>query len=195
MYSRSISPQRTSRCAISASGARKCSQNWRYARHGASGSRALERERVDQDGTAAVELDVVRGGVAEGEPGCLRRDRLCLERHQRRILQLLERPFVGIRDERELLRADAPRGRSRERAASAEIGLVVADQQALPLEARRGRPTGQGVPALLERAIDLPQDDAVAAEDEAARIAERADLGPISRVRWRHGRRRSDWWR
>ena len=52
------------------------------------------------------------------------------------------------------------------------VSLVVDQQQPLPLEPLEQSGCAQVVPALGERAVDLPQDQAVAAVDEAAGITE-----------------------
>ena len=65
----------------------------------------LEGERVDEDRPAIRELDVVGAGVAQGH-AVLLRQRLGLERHQGRILELGEGPLEGKRDERQLIGGD-----------------------------------------------------------------------------------------
>ena len=67
--------------------------------------RHLEGERIDEDRPAAVELDVVGARVLEPHPG-VEGPRLDLEGEEGRLLQLGERPLVGIRDEVEEPRPD-----------------------------------------------------------------------------------------
>ena len=81
--------------AISASGARKCSQNWRYGSHGRPGTLRSKESESMSTGRPRAELDVVGGGVAQGHA---RADGGCLDaqRQQRGVLELAEGPLVGV---------------------------------------------------------------------------------------------------
>ena len=113
----------------------------------------LEREQVDQDGASASELDVVRGGIAQGPAGieCLELD---VERQQGRVLELTERPLVRVGDELDRLgrstrvRRSLRRGRVRRapRGSAASLDEArgeVARGERVPVGARRLRP-GEG---------------------------------------------------
>ena len=65
----------------------------------------LERERIDEDRPGLAELDVVGGGVLE-LPAVGHRVELGVERQQRGVAQLAERPLVGIADELDPLGPD-----------------------------------------------------------------------------------------
>jgi hypothetical protein len=139
-----------------------------------AGRRGLEREGVDQHGPATMELDVVRGCVPERE-AVGHRQALGLERCERRVLELPERPLVGIRDESDGLGADdgvSHGGIGR----LGHGGRLVGDEQAGVLELAQQAARDQRVPALPERAVDLAQERAVAAIDEAAGVAERCGV-------------------
>ena len=129
----------------------------------------FERERVDQDRAPAVELHVVRGGVAERHP-VIHRRRLHAQREERRIAQLGEAPLVRIGDERHELgtqHAGGPPFSGQRRV------LLVRDQESGVV---KGRSQARGLepPEVLgRRRVDVAVQDAVAAEDVAARVAER----------------------
>jgi hypothetical protein len=133
----------------------------------------LEREEVDEDGLAVPELDVVGGRVAE-RPAGIERLELDVERQQRGVAQLAERPLVRVRDELERFGPqDDPgiggRGQLLRR-------LDPWDQPAL-LDQRRGKPApDEGPPVLRERLTDLAEEDAVAAVNEPARVTIRAGI-------------------
>ena len=128
-----------------------------------------ERQRVDEDRAPGAELDVVGARVPEREAG---RDgpSLDVEGQERRRLELPEGPLVGIRDERQRLGADDGHGPRRVGGDLERSGLV-RDQQAGRLEAGEEPGALERRPLLGRDAVDLPIQDAVAAEDEAARVA------------------------
>ncbi len=95
---RSSVASRMSRQAMSASGARKCSQNWRYATHGAPSSCGSSDSESMRIGRPRAELDVVGGGVRSVQPAS-RACELDVEGQQRSVAELAERPLVGVRDE------------------------------------------------------------------------------------------------
>ena len=140
---------------------------------------AFERQGVDQHGTAAMELDVVRAGVAERH-AVVHRRRLEPEREQRGVPELREAPFVGVGDERDDL--------GTEHAGGAALGregrvLLVRDQKTGVVQ--RG-PQTRGLEQVVVRGggrVDVAVQDAVAAEQVAARIAERTGNGVGHRTR------------
>ncbi len=128
-----------------------------------------QRQRVDEDRPAAIELDVVRARVAELEPG-LDGSSLDLEREQGRGLQLAEGPLVGIRDERDRLGPDDGE-RDRRIGGEREIDRLVRDQEPGLLESVEESGLGERVPLVAGGVVDLPEQDAVAAVDEPERVA------------------------
>jgi hypothetical protein len=144
----------------------------------------LERERVDEDRPAAAELDVVGGRVAEGEAALSGRD-LRVECRQRRVLEHSERPLVGVGDRRDRLRSDDCVG---------EVGVgggldgrrLVGDEETPRLELAEQAGCDEVVPTVGEGLVDLAVQDAVAAVDEARRVAERAG---VANGAGQHGRR------
>ena len=65
--------------------------------------RRFERQQIDEDRTAAAELDVVGGRILQHHI-MFERGLLNLKRQKRGVLQLPERPLVRIGDEFDLLR-------------------------------------------------------------------------------------------
>ncbi len=74
-----------------------------------------ERQRIDEHGLCAEELDVEGGGVREGD-AALEALQVHVEVQERCVLQRMEAPFVGIRDEGQLRMLDDVRGARGERA-------------------------------------------------------------------------------
>ena len=152
----------------------------------------LERQRVDHDRPRVAELDVVGRGVLERPAGGQRLE-LDVERQQRGVLELAERPLEGIRDELDLLGPDDRPGVGRR--GVGEIRRFVADQAA-GLDQAVGQATGEeGVPVVDRGRTDLAVQHPVAAVDEAAGVAigtgiadrRRADrLGAVSLRRRGH---------
>ncbi len=131
----------------------------------------LKREGVDEERTAVTELHVVGAGVPEHEvarKGAI----LDRERQERCVLELAERPFIGVGDERNPLGLEH-RARLGRRGV-VERRLVVRNEESvvrqLTIQTRRQ----EGVERGFERSVDLAVNDAVAGEDEPAGIAERA---------------------
>ena len=128
---------------------------------------AAERERVDENGLAAPELDVVRARVLQRHPGGARPafDR---ERRQSRVLQLVEGPLVGIRDEGHDLGADHLPGAGRR---AGTTFVLVRDQKPVADE-RLVQPGSRQVLEVLPVAgVDLPEEAAVRLEEKTARVA------------------------
>jgi hypothetical protein len=138
----------------------------------------LERADVDEDGLRPEELDVVRRRVLEHEP-CIERPPDELELEQGRVPEHAERPFVGVRDEREHVVLEHGRDRLGETVGREWAGLVdLASSDELPFgyEVREERSGGEGAPIgetlLGEEAEDAagPDDDAAVGISEGARL-------------------------
>ena len=138
----------------------------------------LERERVDQDGPAVAELDVERRGVAQG-PAVGERIELGVEREERRVAQLPERPLVRVADEVDRLGSDQRVGARR----LGEIeGCCFVGEEPPPFDQPRfKRAPGEPVPLGRETLLDLAVRASVEPEDEPAGVAERAS-GPAQLV-------------
>ena len=136
----------------------------------------LERRRVDMDRPSVAELDVVGRRILECPAG-RHRLQLDIERQQRRLAQLAERPLVWITQELDRLRLDdgVCAGHRRE----VDIGALVPDQPPLLEEATLERASLECIPLGRERSLDLAIRLAVAPEDERARIAERRPVAPV----------------
>ena len=134
---------------------------------GGIGRQPLEGQVVDEHRLDAPELDVVGGRVLE-RPAQAERRSLDLEGQECRVLELSERPLIGIADEGHDLRPDDRGGGVVER---------VREWRVLPRQelARGHQPLGEGarpegVPFLEPDWLDLAQQDTVSAIDEAARV-------------------------
>ena len=139
-----------------------------------AGRRSLERKAVDEQRAPTMELDVEGACVLEREAGGHRRV-LDVQRQQGGILQLAEGPLVGVGDELEGLGAD-DRHRVVRTGRQVEGCVLVRDQTLGLDQARQQARRLEGLPFLEIRAVDLPQQDAVAPVDEAAWISERARI-------------------
>ena len=150
----------------------------------------LERQGVDQDGAAVAELDVERRCVPE-RPPIGERFELSVERQERGVTQLPERPFVGVADELDRLGRDDRMGPGR--LGELEGRRFVRQQpSALDQAPFEGAPR-EGIPFGREALLDLAVRATIAPEDEAAGIAEGARVtrragGRISRRGRRHPR-------
>ena len=103
-------------------------------------------------GSRVAELDVVGGGVLERPAGGQRLE-LDVERQQRGVLELAERPLEGIRDELDLLGPDDRPGVGRR--GVGEVRRFVADQAA-GLDQAVGQAAGEeGVPVVDRGRADL----------------------------------------
>ena len=126
-----------------------------------------------------VELDVRRRRVPQRD-AVLQRPALDLESEQRRVLQLAEGPLGRERDERQLHRPEDRHGVIGR--GQLQPDLVVAHEQALApqlLEQAGGADRG---PLVGEARVDLSVQDAVAPEDEAARVAVRGRVACGDRI-------------
>jgi hypothetical protein len=102
---------------------------------------------------------------------------LDIERQQRRLAQLAERPLVWIAQELDRLRLDdgVCAGHRRE----VDIGALVPDQPPLLEEATLERASLEGIPIGGEGVLDLAVWLPVAPEHERARVAERRPVAPV----------------
>ena len=169
---RSSAPQPMSTRLMSASGTRKCSQNCRYASQGAPSFRGSNESVSMKTGRPPLELDVVRARVAQGE-AAVQRALLELEREQRRVLELAERPLVGIGDEVGPARAGARPPRRRV-AARSRATVSWGTSSRCRASSSYSPERGDGLEFVLEDAVDLAVEDARAGVDEPAGVAERA---------------------
>ena len=151
----------------------------------------LERERVDQDRAAGAELDVERRGVAQ-RPAVGERVELGVERQERGVAQLPERPLVRVADELDRLGRDDARGR---RAPGRARGTPLRRAAAVPARSAAASSAlpAKRIPFGGEALLDLAVRASVAPEDEPAGVAERAWVtrsagGRISRRGRRHPR-------
>ena len=130
----------------------------------------LEGQRVDEDGTAVMELDVVRARVLERHP-VVHGDPLDPERRERGVPQLGEAPFVRVGDEAHGIRPHDP---VRPGGCGLDLRLRVRDQ-----ELRRGQRVVQaGRVEEFETCpicrLDLPVEGSTPPEHEPGRVAEGA---------------------
>ena len=131
----------------------------------------LEGERVDEDRPAALELDVVGAGVAQGHAPA-ERALLQLEGEQRRVPELPERPLVWVGDEVDGL---GPEHGRRVRAGGEVQGDgLVGHQQPLAGQLVVQPRAGDGLEFVLEDPVDLAIEDARAGIDEPAGVAKGA---------------------
>src|SRR5690606_37847059 len=111
---------------------------------------------------------------------------------QRRVLELPERPFIGIADEVELLRLDDLPGRGR---IQRHVQRLLLEREHGPtLDEPRMELAGVGGPFRLERRRDLAIDDAITPEDEPRGVSPGAGVparspGGRGRDRLPHGQR------
>ena len=129
----------------------------------------LERERVDEDGLRAAELDVEPAGVLQRHPP-RHGPSLDLQRRQRRRLELAEAPLVGVADERDRLGRDHLVRRPLD--VRGLVGLLMRDEEAgvdqLAVEAR----LDQAVVVGFCLPVDLSEEPPAPPEDEAGGVAE-----------------------
>ncbi len=157
----------------------------------------LERADVDEHGTRAAPLDVVRRGVLQDQPVVERRQHQ-VELQQRRLPEHREAPLVRIRDEGHPLVAQDARDAVGERGADAlrdrrrQVGraaLLRPDQAARGAEALERGGRRQRPPVLEAGGAERPE-DALGADEHAARgVAERSRIGDDRLCRPAHGRR------